>query len=272
MDIFKLNEIKDFIYNKAGDFLTVLLSAAFVLAIGWWLSKVLSNIIIKMIKKTNIDDIVVGFIKTVLDIVLKVLVIIMTVSKLGVDTTSLVAVLTTAGATIVLGLKDSASGVVSGITILFSKPFAKGDVIEVNGYIGKVLEIQLLYTILLTLDNKRVVVPNNELASSTIINYSFMDTRRIELSIDVHYDTDIEKAKRVIRNVVESHPLTLKEPEPFVRVEAYRDSSIGIALRVWVDNDHFASVKADILEDIMKAFIREGIEMPYPQMDVHVIK
>lgn len=267
-----INKMIDFVYNKMGDFLTVLLSAAIVFVIGWWLSKILSRIIVKMIKKANVDEIVVDFIETVLNIVLKVLVVIMTVSKLGVDTTSLVAVLTTAGATIVLGLKDSASGVVSGITILFSKPFAKGDVIEVNGYIGKVLEIQLLYTILLTLDNKRVVVPNNELASSTIINYSFMDTRRIELSIDVHYDTDVEKAKRVISHVVESHPLTLKDPEPFVRVEEYRDSSIGIAVRVWVDNDNFANVKADILENIMKAFIKEGIEMPYPQVDVHVIK
>lgn len=267
-----INKMIDFVYNKMGDFLTVLLSAAIVFVIGWWLSKILSRIIVKMIKKANVDEIVVDFIETVLNIVLKVLVVIMTVSKLGVDTTSLVAVLTTAGATIVLGLKDSASGVVSGITILFSKPFAKGDVIEVNGYIGKVLEIQLLYTILLTLDNKRVVVPNNELASSTIINYSFMDTRRIELSIDVHYDTDVEKAKRVISHVVESHPLTLKDPEPFVRVEEYRDSSIGIAVRVWVDNDNFVNVKADILENIMKAFIKEGIEMPYPQVDVHVIK
>lgn len=267
-----INKMIDFVYNKMGDILTVLLSAAIVFVIGWWLSKILSRIIVKMIKKANVDEIVVDFIETVLNIVLKVLVVIMTVSKLGVDTTSLVAVLTTAGATIVLGLKDSASGVVSGITILFSKPFAKGDVIEVNGYIGKVLEIQLLYTILLTLDNKRVVVPNNELASSTIINYSFMDTRRIELSIDVHYDTDVEKAKRVISHVVESHPLTLKDPEPFVRVEEYRDSSIGIAVRVWVDNDNFVNVKADILENIMKAFIKEGIEMPYPQVDVHVIK
>lgn len=270
MGIEKINEIQDFLINKVGDLLMVLFSAFIVFVLGWWLSKILSNILIKMIRKANIDEIVIGFIKTVLDIVFKVLIIIMTVSKLGVDTTSLVAVLTTAGATIVLGLKDSASGVVSGITILFSKPFSKGDVIEVNGYTGKVLEIQLLYTILLTLDNKRVVVPNNELASSTIINYSFEDTRRVDLSIDVHYDSDVEKAKKVIECVVMNHPLSLKEPEPFIRVEQYKDSSIAIGVKVWAKNDDFLSLKSDLLEDIKKNFDKEGIEMAYPQLDLHI--
>ena len=148
-------------------------NAVIILIIGWWLSKLLVSIVVKMIKKSNVDDIVISFIRSILNIVLRVIVIIMCVGSLGVNTASLVAVLTTGGAAIVLGLKDSATGVVSGIIILFSKPFSKGDVIEVNGYTGKVMEIQMLYSILLTLDNKRVVIPNNELANSVIINYSF---------------------------------------------------------------------------------------------------
>lgn len=262
----------DYIMNKFGKFGESFLNAALVFLFGWWACKLLRNIIIKMIKKTSLDEIVIGFVQTILDIALKVIVVIMTVSELGVDTTSLVAVLTTAGAAIVLGLKDSASGVVSGIIILFSKPFSKGDIIEINGYTGKVLEIQLLYTILLTLDNKRVVMPNNELASSTIINYSFENTRRVDLFIDVHYCTDIEKAKSLIKNVVESHPQSLKEPEPYVRVDQYKDSSISIAVRVWSNTDDYYDLKADLLEEIKRAFDKEGIEMAYPQLDVHIDK
>lgn len=272
MGIENISSIKDALFGKVGDFVSVLLSALFVFVVGLWLSKLLIKVIIKMIRKANVDEIVVGFVETVLDIIFKVLIVIMAVSKLGIDTTSLVAVLTTAGATIVLGLKDSASGIVSGMTILFSKPFSKGDVIEINGHIGKVLEIQLLYTILLTLDNRRIIVPNNELASSTIINYSFEEIRRIDLSIDVHYDTNIEQAKEVISQVISLHPLSLQEPKPFIRVEQYKDSSIAIGVKVWVKNDDFLDLKSDLLEEIKKKFDAVGIEMAYPQLDLHIKK
>ena len=273
MDIIEeSNQFWNYIFQKIGQFGESIFNAVLVLLIGWWISKLLSNIVMRMIKKSSLDEIVIDFVQMVLNIALKVIVIIMTVSELGVDTTSLVAVLTTAGAAIVLGLKDSASGVVSGIIILFSKPFSKGDVIEINGYTGKVLEIQLLYTVLLTLDNKRVVVPNNEMASNTIINYSFDETRRVDLFIDVHYNTDIEKAKSVITKVIESHSQSLKEPKPYVRVDQYKDSSISIAVRVWAKTGDYNDLKADLLENIKRAFDKEGIEMAYPQLDVHIEK
>ena len=153
------------------------------------------------------------------------------IGQLGVSVTSLVAVLTTAGAAIVLGLQDSMKGVVSGIIILFAKPFVKGDTIEVGNYVGKIQEIQLLYTILMTFENKMVVIPNNELASSTFVNYSHEDIRRVDMSMDVHYDSDVELAKKIILRVIDEHPYALKEPIPYVRVSEYKDHAITIGLR-----------------------------------------
>lgn len=262
----------NFAIKKLGIFGENFFNAVIILIIGWWVSKLLVSIVVKMIKKSNVDDIVISFIRSILNIVLKVIVIIMCVGSLGVNTASLVAVLTTGGAAIVLGLKDSATGVVSGIIILFSKPFSKGDVIEVNGYTGKVMEIQMLYSILLTLDNKRVVIPNNELANSVIINYSFEETRRVDLCIDVHYSTDIELAKKVIQEVIFNQPNALREPEPYVRVDQYKDSSIAIAVRVWGLTDDYYALKVDLLEKIKIAFDEKGIEMAYPQLDVHIEK
>ena len=148
-----------------------IIDALFIFIIGWYGTKILLHIITKMMKKSNVDPIVINFVKSIVNVGLKIIVVITVIGQLGVSVTSLVAVLTTAGAAIVLGLQDSMKGVVSGIIILFAKPFVKGDTIEVGNYVGKIQEIQLLYTILMTFDNKMVVIPNNELASSTFVNY-----------------------------------------------------------------------------------------------------
>ena len=146
----------------------------------------------------------------------------------------------------------------------------KGDIIEVNTYIGKIQEIQLLYTILMTFDNKMVVIPNNELASSTFVNYSHEDKRRVDMTIDIHYHNDVELAKKLIMNVINQHPYTLKEPLVYVRVSEYRENSIAISLRVWTETEHYYDLKDDLTEQIKKAFDREGIVIPYSQLDVHV--
>ena len=220
--------------------------------------------------RSHIDPIVINFVKSIIHIGLKIILLITVIAQLGVPVTSFVAVLTTAGAAIVLGLQDSMKGIVSGIVILFAKPFVKGDIIEVNTYIGKIQEIQLLYTILMTFDNKMVVIPNNELASSTFVNYSHEDKRRVDMTIDIHYHNDVELAKKLIMNVINQHPYTLKEPLVYVRVSEYRENSIAISLRVWTETEHYYDLKDDLTEQIKKAFDREGIVIPYSQLDVHV--
>jgi len=223
-----------------------------------------------MMNRSHIDPIVINFVKSIIHIGLKIILLITVIAQLGVPVTSFVAVLTTAGAAIVLGLQDSMKGIVSGIVILFAKPFVKGDIIEVNTYIGKIQEIQLLYTILMTFDNKMVVIPNNELASSTFVNYSHEDKRRVDMTIDIHYHNDVELAKKLIMNVINQHPYTLKEPLVYVRVSEYRENSIAISLRVWTETEHYYDLKDDLTEQIKKAFDREGIVIPYSQLDVHV--
>lgn len=247
-----------------------LLDAAIAFVVGWYAVKILLHIIIKMMKKSSIDPIVISFIKSILDIALKILVIITTISQLGVNTSSLVTMLATAGAAVVLGLKDSMTGVVSGMVILFAKPFVKGDIIEVNGYIGRIEEIQMLYTFLMTFDNKMVVIPNNELASSTFVNYSHEDIRRVDMTFDIHYDSDVEKAKSIILDVISQHEYSLKEPEPYARVSEYKDSAMTITLRVWTKTENYYQLKDDLMEQIKKEFDKHDIAIPYQQMEVHI--
>ena len=248
----------------------VILDAVLVFVVGWYLAKILLHIIVKMMEKSKIDSIVISFIKSGLNIAFKALVIITAIAQLGVDTSSFVTVLATVGAAIVLGLKDSMTGIVSGMIILFAKPFVKGDIIEVNGYIGKIEEIQLLYTYLMTFDNKMVVIPNNELASSTFVNSSHEDIRRVDLNFDIHYENDVEKAKALILEVVSAHKDALKEPMPYARVAQYGENAITIAMRVWTKTENYYSLKDDLLEQIKQSFDQNGIVIPYSQVDVHI--
>lgn len=248
----------------------VILDALLVFVVGWYLAKIVLHIIVKMMERSKIDSIVVSFIKSGLDIAFKALVIITAIAQLGVDTSSFVTVLATVGAAIVLGLKDSMTGIVSGMIILFAKPFVKGDIIEVNGYIGKIEEIQLLYTYLMTFDNKMVVIPNNELASSTFVNYSHEDIRRVDLNFDIHYENDVEKAKALILEVAGAHKNALKEPMPYARVAQYGENAITIAMRVWTKTENYYTLRDDLLEQIKQAFDENGIVIPYSQVDVHI--
>ena len=248
----------------------VILDAVLVFVVGWYLAKIVLHIVVKMMERSKIDSIVVSFIKSGLDIAFKALVIITAIAQLGVDTSSFVTVLATVGAAIVLGLKDSMTGIVSGMIILFAKPFVKGDIIEVNGYIGKIEEIQLLYTYLMTFDNKMVVIPNNELASSTFVNYSHEDIRRVDLNFDIHYENDVEKAKALILEVAGAHKNALKEPMPYARVAQYGENAITIAMRVWTKTENYYTLRDDLLEQIKQAFDENGIVIPYSQVDVHI--
>lgn len=247
-----------------------LIDVLIVFIVGWYLIKFVIHVLMKMMKRSSIDPIIINFIKSIIDIGLKIILGITVLTVIGIPATSFVAVLTTAGAAIVLGLQDSMKGFVSGMTILFAKPFVKGDIIEINGYIGKIQEIQMLYTILMTFDNKMVVIPNNQLASSTFVNYSHEDIRRVDLIMDIHYDNDVELAKAVIRQVIESHPNALKEPLPYVRVNEYKDHSIAIGIRVWTKTEHYYDLKDDLVEQIKVAFDKNHIVIPYQQLDVHI--
>ena len=246
------------------------IDALLVFVVGWYGVKLLIYIIKRMMKRSSVDPIVTSFVQSILEVGLKLIVIVTALAQLGVETSSLVTVLATAGAAIVLGLKDSMSGVVSGMIILFTKPFVKGDILEVNGYIGKIKEIQLLYTILISFDNKMVVIPNNELASSTFVNYSHEEKRRVDLNFDIHYENDVKKAKKLIQSVIEKHPYTLKDEEIYVRVSEYKESAITLSLRVWTLTEHYFDLKDDLIEEVKAVFDKNHICIPYSQVDIHI--
>ncbi|MCD7949443.1 MAG: mechanosensitive ion channel [Erysipelotrichaceae bacterium] len=244
--------------------------ALVVFLIGWYGTKYLVKIVKRMLTNAEVDPIVSNFLGSIAMWALRIIVIITAISTLGVSTTSLVAVLTTASAAIVLGMQDYMKGIVSGFVILLAKPFVKGDLIEINGYLGKIEEIQMLYTFLITFDNKMVVIPNNDLAGNVFVNYSHEDTRRVDIELEVDYRTDVELAKRLILEVVQKHPMTLENPIPYARVSKYGDSAITITLRVWTQTDHYYALKDDLMEQIKAIFDQNDISIPFPQVDVHM--
>lgn len=244
--------------------------ALLIILIGYIISKVVSKFIMRAIQKSNRDEIILNFFHTCLRVGFGIVVAMMALSQLGVNVTSLLAVFTTVSAAIALALKDTLAEIVDGMKIMFSRPFVKGDVIEVDGVTGKIQEISLLYTFLLTLDNKRIVIPNSTMANSRLINYSSEPYRRVDLTFDVGYDCSIDHVKDVIHDVVISNPLCAREQEPFVRLTEYKDSSITFSLRAWTKTENYEEFKFNIVEEIKKKFDEEGIDIPYPQLDVHI--
>ncbi|HAN58395.1 MAG TPA: mechanosensitive ion channel family protein [Erysipelotrichaceae bacterium] len=244
--------------------------ALLIILIGYIISKVVSKFIMRAIQKSNRDEIILNFFHTCLRVGFGIVVAMMALSQLGVNVTSLLAVFTTVSAAIALALKDTLAEIVDGMKIMFSRPFVKGDVIEVDGVTGKIQEISLLYTFLLTLDNKRIVIPNSTMANSRLINYSSEPYRRVDLTFDVGYDCSIDHVKDVIHDVVISNPLCAREQEPFVRLTQYKDSSITFSLRAWTKTENYEEFKFNIVEEIKKKFDEEGIDIPYPQLDVHI--
>lgn len=244
--------------------------ALLIVLAGYIISKIGNRIIKKMIEKSNRDEIMLDFLHTCLKVAFWIIIAIMALAQLGVNITSLLAVFTTLSAAVALALKDTLSEMVDGMKIMFSRPFQKGDIIEVDNVTGTIQEISLLYTFLLTLDNKRIVIPNSTMASTRIINYSSEPYRRVDLSFDVDYGSDIEEVKKLIHQVAVNNPLCAQGMDPFVRLTEYKDSAITFTLRAWTKTENYEEFKFNIVEDIKKTFDAHGINIPYPQLDVHL--
>lgn len=256
--------------NKYSQLGLDIIDAFIIFIIGWYAIRIVLRFIDKVMHRSNIDAIIITFMKSIVNIGLKVVLFITILTKFGVNPASLLTVFAAAGAALALGLQDSMKGIVSGMTILFAKPFVKGDIIEVKSYIGRIDEIQLLYTKLMTFDNKVVIIPNNELASSTFVNYSHEDIRRVDMAINIHYNDDVELAKDIIMKTIQSHPKAFKEPVPYVRVSNYKEHSVEIGIRVWSQTDDYYDLRDDLTEQIKQAFDVAGISLPYEQLDVHI--
>ena len=248
------------------------IGAVIIVAVGLLIIKVVIGLSRKALTKTTLDESIYAFILNVLKIAMYIILTVVLLGHLKVPTAPLVTVLGACGAAVALALKDSLGNIASGIIILANKPFIRGDVIEVAGITGIVQSIDLLVTTLKTFDNKVITIPNGTITASVLVNYSREEKRRVDLTFTVSYDSDIAKAKDVLLAVAQSSPDIYQEPAPFIGVASQGDSAVLFDLRVWCDTDKYYDVKYYLEEQVKLAFDEANISIPFPQMDVHVVK
>jgi small conductance mechanosensitive channel len=248
---------------------TNLLFAIGIFVIGSMVVKFAVVAVGKALRKTKLDSMLVSFVSNILRWILLLFVIVAALDRLGVDTTSFIAVLGAAGLAVGLALKDSLQNFASGVMLILFRPFQTGDFIEAGGAEGVVEEIRIFSTQMRTADNREVIVPNSDIFSGKITNNTARDTRRIDLVFGIGYEDDLRLARGVIEEILEGDDRILKDPAPFIAVGELSDSSVNFVVRPWVKTSDYFQVKCDITERIKLAFDDSGISIPYPQMDVH---
>ncbi len=246
--------------------------AAAILFGGIWLAKQIKKYIVLIMERRNIDALLASFTSNITYVALVAFVIIAALSKLGIQTTSFVAIIGAAGLAVALSLQGSLANFASGVMIIAFRPFKVGDFIEAGGVAGVVEGIQIFSTQMRTGDNKEIIIPNSNITGSNITNYSAKDTRRVDMIFGIGYDDDIKKAKAVLTELIESDERILKEPAALVAVSELGDSSVNFVVRPWVNSADFWGVKFDFTEAVKLRFDQEGISIPYPQQDVHLHK
>ena len=237
-----------------------------ILIVGFWLAKKLSAAVKKVaLKAPNIDETLANFLGSVVGYIIKAFVLIAAVTKLGVETTSLVAMLGAATLAIGLALQGTLGNVAAGVMLMLFRPYKLGDYVEVTGQEGVVDDINIFTTNLATVDNVKIIIANGEAWGSTIKNFTSLGLRRVDVDYGIHYDDDIDKAIKIINDVAAKHPNVLSEPHgPWAKVVTLNDSSVDIQSRVWCHPDHYWDVMFDLKKSIKEAFDKDGITIPYP--------
>jgi small conductance mechanosensitive channel len=253
------------------EILPMLIIAVIVLVVGIICARIISRILSRTMKKSNMDNAARNFLVSVIRIVLYAVVVIMALSVLNVPMSSIITILGAAGLAASLALQNCLTNLCGGFIILFSKPFSAGDTVELDGTVGKVEAIGILYTKLSTFDGKTILIPNGNVTSARLINYTETPTRRVELTFDISYDADYNLARSLILTAAMENELILSDPAPVVRMAAHKESSIAIDVHVWVKNDDFSEVRYTLNETVKRIFDRSGIEIPYNQLDVRII-
>lgn len=241
-----------------------------ILIVGWYAIKFILRLTNKLLNSRHVDKTLQTFLGNLLGWGLKALLLIAVISKLGVDTTALAAVMAAAGLGLGLALQGSLANFAGGVLIILFKPFRVDDIINAQGEIGVVKDIQLFTTQIITPNNKRVIIPNGTLANGNIVNLSAEGTLRVDLTIGVGYDENIKQTKEVLMKVLTSHPKVLKDPLPTVNVSELADSSVNFAVRPWSTVEDYWTVYYDVIENCKEALDAAGIEIPYPHVvEIH---
>ncbi|WP_199899624.1 mechanosensitive ion channel family protein [Sneathiella glossodoripedis] len=248
------------------------IGAIIILIIGNIISKSVPKTVSALLNKRNVDQTVVNFLGNLTRASILIITLLLVLAQFGVQTASLIAVLGAAGLAIGLALQGTLSNVAGGVMLLFFRPIKIGDFVEVAGHGGTVKAVNLFTTELATGDNVQIILPNASVWGSSIKNFSFHPTRRVDLVMGIGYDDDMDKARDLMLSLIEADERSLKDPAPMVVVSELADSSVNFTVRIWCKASDYWPLKFDMTKKMKEAFDREGISIPYPQRDVHLIK
>lgn len=244
--------------------------ALVIFIVGKWVDNRAEKTLEKLLTKRGLDPVLVDFLGTIVRAMVIIIAVIAAVDILGIPATSFMAIIGAAGLAIGLALKDSLSNFASGVMLVLFRPFTKGDLVDAGGIVGTVEEIDLVSTLLVTPDNKQIIVPNALMYSSAITNYSAKDTRRVDMVIGVGYNDDLKLAASVLEKVCRDHPKVLDTPATKIFINNLGDSAVDFVVRPWVKSDDYWGVMADVLETAKVELEAAGCNIPYPQSDLHL--
>ncbi|MGD8875096.1 MAG: mechanosensitive ion channel [Gammaproteobacteria bacterium] len=247
------------------------IAAIAILVIGRWIAMLVRRVVRRVMERANVESIIIGFVSSIAYITLLAFVVVAALGQLGIQTTSFIAILGAAGLAIGLALQGSLANFAAGFLMIIFRPFKVGDFIEGAGVAGVVREIQIFTTTLKTPDNKTIIIPNAKLSGDNIINYSAEATRRVDMTVGVAYDADLATVKAVLNDIISRDERIHADPAPQVVVAELADSSVNFVVRVWTSKDDYWGVKCDMTETIKNRFDAEGIGIPFPQRDIHIV-
>ena len=267
-----MENLQDKLIDFVVDYGPKLIGAIIVLIIGLWIIGRISKLLRKSFEKRDMDPSLRGFLASMVSILLKVLLLISVMNMVGVAVTSFIAILGAAGLAVGLALSGTLQNFAGGVILLIFKPFKVGDFITAEGYSGTVEEIQIFVTVLKTPQNVTIIIPNSGLATNSLSNFSAKPVRRVDWSFGIAYGDSYDQAKELLLKLIAEDERILKDPEPFIALGELADSSVEITTRVWVNAADFWGVFFDMNEKVYKTFAKEGINIPFPQLDVHLQK
>ncbi|MDQ8193080.1 mechanosensitive ion channel [Coraliomargarita sp. SDUM461004] len=248
------------------------LAAVIIIVVGLWLAKAIKNCFVKTLQKREVDATLIGFFGSMIHGALVIFVVIAAVGKLGVQTTSFVAVIGAAGLAVGLALQGSLSNFASGVLLILFKPFKAGDFVKAGGEAGVIVEVGILTTEMKTPDNIQIIMPNSSIMGGSITNVSAHPTRRVDMTVGVGYGDDLNKAKQIMEDLLAADERVLKDPAVTIAVANLGDSSVDFIVRPWVKSGDYWAVKFDFTKAVKEKFDAEGISIPFPQRDVHVFQ
>ena len=244
--------------------------AIVIFIVGRWLANTLTDVVVRLLKKSRMDDMLISFVASITKTILLLFVAIAALNKLGIDTTSLIALLGAAGLAVGLALQNSLQNFAAGVMLIVFRPFKAGDFVELAGVAGVVENIGIFSSVLRTGDNRELIIPNGAIYGGIITNYSARSTRRVDMVFGVAYDDDLKAAKELLRSIILADDRVLSDPEPVVAVSELADSSVNFIVRPWVKSADYWPVLWDTTEKVKLEFDAQGLSIPYPQMDIHM--